>query len=88
VAIVNLAGDAATINATIRDDGGAQIGSQPFALTGMGHTSFAIGERFPITNGRRGSIEFQSAAGGAIAGLGLRFNPSGSFTSVPVTIRQ
>lgn len=60
VAIVNLTGDAATINATIRDDNGAQIDSQPFALTGMGHTSFAIGERFPITNGRRGSIEFQT----------------------------
>lgn len=88
VAIVNLTADAATITATIRDDNGAQIGSQPFALTGMGHTSFAIGERFPITNGRRGSIEFQTAGGGAIAGLGLRFSPSASFTSVPVTSRQ
>ena len=70
VALVNLTADAVAINATIRDDNGVQIGLQPFALTAMGHTSFAVGDRFPMTNGRRGIIEFQNAAGGAITGLG------------------
>jgi hypothetical protein len=88
MALVNLTSDAVTINATIRDDSGAQIGLQPFAVPAMGHTSFALNDRLPVTSGRRGVVEFQTTAGAAIAGLGLRFSPSGSFTSVPVTIRQ
>jgi len=87
VALVNLTASAVIVNATIRDDSGAQIGLQAVALPPMGHTSFAAVDRFSVTSGRRGIIEFQNTAGGAVTGLGLRFGPSGSFTSVPVTIR-
>ena len=87
VALVNSTNQAVIVNATIRDDNGAQIGLQAVALPAMGHTSFAVAARFSMTNGRRGIIEFQNTAGGAITGLGLRFSPFGSFTSVPVTLR-
>ncbi len=87
VALVNSTNQSVIINATIRDDNGAQIGLQAVALPAMGHTSFAVADRFSITSGRRGIIELQNTAGGALTGLGLRFSPFGSFTSVPVTVR-
>ncbi|MFN0100824.1 MAG: hypothetical protein ACKV2U_01910 [Bryobacteraceae bacterium] len=87
VALVNSTAQAVVVNATIRDDNGVQLGLQAVALPAMGHASFAIVDRFSVTGGRRGFIEFQNTAGGAIAGLGLRFSPSGSFTSVPVIVR-
>lgn len=87
VALVNSTNQAVIVTATIRDDSGAQIGLQAVALPAMGHTSFAVTDRFSTTSGRRGIIEFQNTAGGAIAGLGLRFSSFGSFTSVPVTVR-
>ena len=87
VALVNGTGDAVIVTATIRDDNGTQIDLQAVALPAMGHTSFAVGDRFSVTSGRRGVIEFRNAAGGAVTGLGLRFSPFGSFTSIPVTAR-
>lgn len=87
VALVNSTSQAVVVNATIRDDNGAQIGLQAVALPAMGHSSFAVADRFSMTSGRRGIIEFQNTAGGAIAGVGLRFSPFGSFTSVPVVVR-
>jgi hypothetical protein len=60
---------------------------QAVALPAMGHTSFAVTDRLPMTAGRRGIIEFQNTAGGAITGLGLPFSPFGSFTSIPISAR-
>ena len=88
VALVNLTTDPVIVNAVIRDDNGAQIGLQAVALSGKAHSSFFLTDRFSITSGRRGTIEFQNTAGGAVAGIGIRFNPLGSFTSVPTIIRQ
>ena len=83
-ALVNLTGDAVIISARIRDAGGAQVGLQAVALSPYGHSSFDVADRFSATRGRRGTIEFQNSAGGPVTGLGLRFSPSGSFTSVPI----
>ena len=88
VALVNLTTDPVIVNAVIRDDNGTQIDLQAVALSTKAHSSFFLADRFSITSGRRGTIEFQNTAGGAVAGIGLRFNPFGSFTSVPTFIRQ
>jgi hypothetical protein len=88
VALVNLMTDPVIVNAVIRDDNGTQIGLQAVVLSGKAHSSFFLADRFFVTSGRRGTIEFQNTAGGAVAGIGLRFNPFGSFTSVPIMIRQ
>jgi hypothetical protein len=85
-ALVNLTNEPVIVNATIRDDNGAQSGLQAVALPAMGHTSFAVPERFSVTGSKRGTIEFRNTAGGAITGLGLRFSGS-SFTSIPVIVR-
>jgi hypothetical protein len=48
------------------------------------HVSFSVADRYPNTAGFLGTLEVNSnaAASNGIAALGLRFNPSGSFTSV------
>jgi hypothetical protein len=83
VALVNPTSDAVIVAATIRDDSGTRIDLQAVALPAVGHISFVVGDRFPTTGGRRGIIEFRNAAGGTVTGLGLRFSPNGSFTSIP-----
>jgi len=87
VALVNPTGDAVIVTATIRDENGAQTDLQAVALPAMGHTSFVVGDRFALTSGRRGVIEYTNAAGGVVKGLGLRFSPFRSFTSIPATAR-
>jgi hypothetical protein len=49
-------------------------------LVSSAHLSFSLTDRYPALIGRVGTMEIGSS-GAAV--LGLRFNPSGSFTSVP-----
>jgi hypothetical protein len=83
VALANLSTRPATITATVWDDSGNQLGTQNFNIAGSGHTSFVLPSQIPLASGKRGIVQFQSAAGGGLAGLGLRFSPFGTFTSVP-----
>jgi streptogramin lyase len=93
-AVANLSTSSATVTAVILDDNGNQLNQLDiFTIPGSGHTSFLLPTKFPTTAGKRGVISFvssdmvlpsgvvQGAAG--IAGLGLRFSPFGTFTSVP-----
>lgn len=81
VALANLSTSAANVTATIWDDSGNQHGIQTIPIAGNGHTSFVLPTQIPATTGRRGIVQFQSPGG--LAGLGLRFSPFGTFTSVP-----
>ena len=74
----------AFITVTIRDDNGIMLQSGTVPLTALGHTSFNLTDRFPVTAQRRGTVEFQTPAGGGISVLGLRFNPAGAFSTIPV----
>ena len=87
-AFVNPTSTAVTLTATICDDAGVQLGVKSITLNGMGHSSFVVSAQFPETAGRRGIIEFQNPSGSNIAGLGLRFSPAFSFTSIPIEVRQ
>ena len=84
VALQNVAAAPASIPVILRDDNGVQIGSDTIALAGLGHTSFVIGQRYPITANARGTIEFDTPAGGRIGALGMRFTPPGTLTTIPV----
>ncbi len=89
VAIANVASAAGNVPVVIRDDTGAQIGTGSIPLAASGHTSFVLTDAtkgFPVTAGKRGTVEFDTPAGGQISVLGLRFPPSSvnAFTSVPV----
>jgi hypothetical protein len=84
VAMANVSTQAApNIGVTIRDDNGVVIQSNTVALAALGHSSFDLTIRFPVTAQRRGTIEFQTPAGGQISVLGIRFNPASTFSTVP-----
>jgi hypothetical protein len=83
VAVAN-GGSASNIGVTIKDDNGVLLQSSTVPLPSLGHTSFDITSRFPVTAGRRGTIEFQTTPfSGSISVLGIRFNPAGTFSTVP-----
>jgi hypothetical protein len=86
VAMANLSPTAATITATIWDENGFQLGTQTLTLSGNGHTSFALPDKLPLTGGKRGIVQFQSSSTSGLTGLGLRFSPFGTFTSVPTIL--
>jgi hypothetical protein len=89
VALINSTSASATIDVIIRDALGNRLGSpSPITLPANGHTSFLAPAEFPVTKGRLGTIEFQTNSSGGIAGLGLRFSPFNSFTSMPVVVRR
>jgi Viral BACON domain len=83
VAMANTATQSAFVQVTIRDDNGVTIQSNSVAMAALGHTSFDLAARFPVTAARRGTVEFQTPAGGGISVLGIRFNPAGTFSTVP-----
>jgi hypothetical protein len=56
----------------------------PLSLAANGHTSFVLSTQFPVTAGKRGTIEFDTPAGGQISVLGLRFSPpNNALTTIP-----
>ena len=81
VALANLSTSFAYVTATMWDANGNQLGIQTITIAGNGHTSFVLPTQFPQTAGKLGVVQFRAAGG--IAGLGLRFSPVGTFTSVP-----
>ena len=83
VALANLSSTQASITATIWDENGNQLGTPTITVAGSGHTAFVLSTKFPLTIGNRGIVQFQNPSGGALDGLGLRFSPYGTFTSVP-----
>lgn len=81
VALANLSASLASVTVTMWDDSGNQLGTQFTTIAGNGHTAFVLPNQFPLMAGKRGIVKFQAAGG--LAGLGLRFSPFGTFTSVP-----
>jgi len=83
VALANLSATIADVTATIWDDSGNQLGTRTLTVGASGHTAFVLPNQLTLTAGKRGIVQFQSRATDGIAGLGLRFSPFGTFTSVP-----
>jgi hypothetical protein len=82
VALANQGASAANIGVLLLDQNGTQIAASEVTLDAFGHTAFFLDDRFLQSANRLGFIQFQNAD--AVATIGLRFNPSGSFTSVPI----
>jgi hypothetical protein len=83
VALANVSTVAANITLLIRDDSGNLLQTTAIPLSAQGHTSFVLVTQFGITAQRRGTLEFQTPAGGQISVLGLRFPPGPAFSTVP-----
>ena len=84
VALQNVLPSPANVPVILRDDTGAQIGSDTIALAGLGHASFVLAAQYPVAANKRGTIEFDTPPGGRIGALGLRFTAAGTLTAVPV----
>jgi len=84
IALANLSAQALNAAITISDDTGALILSDIIALPAMGHTSIDMATRYgSSTAGRRGTLQFTTPSPGQISVLGLRFTPTGAFTTIP-----
>ena len=83
VALANVSTAAANITLIIRDDNGVALQSTTLSLAAQGHTSFDLVSRFGATAQRRGTLEFQTPAGGQISVLGLRFPSGPAFSTIP-----
>ena len=82
VAVENVSSQAATIGVVIRDDTGAPIGTGSLAMSANGHTSFVLSTLYPVTAGKRGTIQFNTPPGGQISVLGIRTTPLGASTTL------
>jgi hypothetical protein len=83
MAIANPTNSSIVVPINIRNESGTIIDRRTENLGPFQHTAFAITDLWPATAGIRGSIEFQTSNFG-VGVLGLRFNPSGAFTSFHV----
>ena len=63
--------------------GGAVPDPAPAPPTARPTDPADLAARYPVTAQRRGTVEFQTPAGGQISVLGLRFSPTSAFTTVP-----
>jgi hypothetical protein len=60
----------------IRDETGAQIGTDTLNLAANGHVAFTlVSQKYPQTANIRGIIEFDTPAGATIDALGIRIPP-------------
>jgi hypothetical protein len=89
VAVENVSTQSASIPVIIRDDTGAVIGPEggTISLPGNGHMAFVLSDPlsgFPVTLNKRGTVEFDTPAGGQISVLGIRFTPpNNALTTIP-----
>ncbi|MDR3738109.1 MAG: hypothetical protein P4L40_03725 [Terracidiphilus sp.] len=92
VALANLSAQAALVQVVVRDDTGATLAQNQIQLVGNGHTQFMLDDSaqgFPITAGRRGTVEFQTPSGGRISALGIRaVTATNVITTIPVLAKQ
>ena len=84
IAVSDVANLPAGMGIVIRDDAGALMLSTTLNLPASGHTSFMLPEQYPVTTGKRGTVEFVTPSGGRISPLGLRATPAGNLTTIPV----
>ena len=82
-AIANVATQAAAITLTIRDDRAVTLATDTLHLPSQGHTAIVIPSTYAATANKRGTMEFDTPAGGQINVLGLNFNSTLNFSSLP-----
>jgi hypothetical protein len=83
MALANAASAAASVPVIVRDDAGTILTSSSVPVAALAHESFMVATQYPQTAGKRGTIEFQTPAGGQVGVLGLQASASGALTSVP-----
>jgi uncharacterized repeat protein (TIGR01451 family) len=83
IGLANSSNQTLAFTVIVRDEAGSTLLTSTQDMTALGHTSFDLATRYPVTAFRRGTIEFRGAAPGQVSLLGLRFNPTRAFTTIP-----
>jgi len=84
VALANITAQSVSTALSIRDDAGNVILSDTITLPAMGHRSFNLADLYgQVTARRRGTLEFTTPSPGLISVLGLSFNATGAFSTIP-----
>ena len=73
---------ATAVSVTLRDLNGVILGNGTVNLTPLGRSAFVLPSQFTETANVQGVAEF-SSPNVDLSALGLRYNPIGSFTSIP-----
>ena len=87
IALANVGTQAASIPVVIRDDSGATVMSTTILLAAGGYSSFNLASSYAAAAGIRGTVEFDTPSGGQISVLGLSFNPTGAFSTIPAVTK-
>jgi hypothetical protein len=87
VALINVAAQAATVPVIVRDDAGTVLATTSESLAAHGHVQFMVTDLSALTANKRGTVEFQTPAGGQIGVLGIQALSTGAITSVPATTK-
>jgi len=83
MALVNTGTLTSQVSLTFLDNLGATQFVQTLTIPAGNHLAFSVPTQFPPSAGKFGTIYVQGSTS-FLAGLGLRFNPAGPFTSVPI----
>jgi hypothetical protein len=87
VAVSSSSPQAVNVPVIIRDETGSQIGTSAIPLAANGHSAFVLGSQLPVTEGKRGTLEFTAPTGGQISVLGIRTPSANTFTTLPALTR-
>jgi hypothetical protein len=87
VAVSSASSQAVTVPVVIRDDSGTAIGDGVVSLAGNGHSAFVLVTQYPVTDSKRGTLEFTAPAGAQISVIGIRTPPANTFTTLPALTR-
>jgi len=84
MALANGSGSPAAVPVTLRNEAGWWLANTTINLPANGHTSFVLTDYFPAAANIRGSVEFDTPAGGQVSAIGIRATPAGAYTTIPV----
>lgn len=84
IALANVSPSGGHISALIRNTAGVILGVENVTLPAKGHRSFDLSQQIPATVDQSGTIEFITPTGGQINVLGVRFQASGDYSTIPV----
>jgi hypothetical protein len=88
IALNNTSSQSLNVPVIVRDDSGNQLATDTLTLAANGHLAFTLGSSqsgymYPQTANIRGTIEFDTPAGGQIGALGIRIPVAHTFTTLP-----
>ena len=70
------------VTVTVYDKDNQLLRTDQFYMKPLEHRVFALTDRYPETVGRLGYVKFSTNGVTGLAGIGLRFSPNGTFTSM------